>query len=51
MSADVLDCSSTGMFDKISNSPSSVFLIKQTFSHYCDERLATVKSWPSCSTI
>lgn len=45
MSADVLEYNSTG----ISNSPSSVFLIKQIFSHYCDELL--VKSRPSCSTI
>lgn len=51
MSADILEDNSTGMFNKISNSPSSVFLIKQTFSHYCDELLATVKSRPSCSTI
>lgn len=51
MSADVLEYKNTGMFNKISNSPSSVFLIKQIFSLYCDELLATVKSQPSCSTI
>lgn len=33
MSADVLEYNSTGMFNKISDSPSSVFLMKQTFSH------------------